>query len=167
MKIALIVIAVLVGLVLLLVVVGFLLPQGHVAKRELHVKRSPQEVWAVVSDFATWPTWWSHLQQTEKLPDVNGHAQWREKMKDGMTMTLETIEWTPPIRWVRRITNKDLPFGGQWILEIEPTGSGCLVRLTEEGEVYNPIFRVLSKFVFGHDATIRQCLTAMDKKLNG
>ncbi len=39
-----------------------------------------------------------------------------------------------------------------------PTGSGSRVTITERGEIYNPIFRTLARFVFGYTSTMETCL---------
>jgi len=48
---------------------------------------------------------------------------------------------------------------------VTPSGSGTRVRITEHGEVYNPVFRVLSRFVFGHTATLEEFLGNLERKL--
>jgi len=39
------------------------------------------------------------------------------------------------------------------------------VTITEDGEVYNPIFRFMSAYVFGHTATIEQYLTDLESRV--
>jgi len=39
------------------------------------------------------------------------------------------------------------------------------VAITERGEVYHPIFRVLSRFFFSPTASIERYLTALGEKL--
>jgi len=57
------------------------------------------------------------------------------------------------------ITDPNLPFGGRWLIELMPETSGAtLVRVREEGVVRAPFFRVLSKYVFGHDSTLKKYL---------
>ena len=48
-------------------------------------------------------------------------------------------------------------------MEATPSG-GTRVTVTEEGEVYNPIFRVVSRFM-DPSATIRQYLTNLAARL--
>jgi hypothetical protein len=43
--------------------------------------------------------------------------------------------------------------------------AGSELRITEEGEVYNPIFRFVSRFIMGHTATIDSYLSAVRKRL--
>jgi hypothetical protein len=60
-----------------------------------------------------------------------------------------------------RIADKDLPYGGQWTYELEPQGLQTALRITEDGEIYNPVFRFVSRFVMGHTATIDNYLRAL------
>jgi hypothetical protein len=64
-----------------------------------------------------------------------------------------------------RIADPDLPFGGTWTFEITPSDSGSDIVLTENGEIYNPLFRFMARFVFGYEGTIEQYLEDLRKKL--
>jgi hypothetical protein len=67
----------------------------------------------------------------------------------------------PPRRMVTRIADPDLPFGGGWTFELEPADGpqgGTSVRITEDGEVYNPVFRFVSRFVLGHTRSMERYL---------
>jgi hypothetical protein len=46
------------------------------------------------------------------------------------------------------------PFGGTWTYRIAPAPGGSELTITEDGEVYNVVFRFMSRFVFGHYATL-------------
>ncbi len=46
-----------------------------------------------------------------------------------------------------------------------PAPQGSTLTITEDGEVYNPIFRFMSRFVFGHEATMAAYLSAAEKRL--
>lgn len=46
---------------------------------------------------------------------------------------------------------------------LEPENGKTLVRITEDGEVYNPFFRFMSRFVLGQTATLDAYLKAMGK----
>ena len=73
-------------------------------------------------------------------------------------------ESAPPLRMVTRIDGKNLPFGGRWIFEISPTAEGCRLNVTERGEVYNPVFRFVSRFVLGYTGTLDRYLTSVARK---
>jgi len=150
-----------VGLIVLVVVVGVLLPKAHIVSRRACYKHGPEAIWNAI--FGP-PTWRSDVQRFEILPEQNGHRVWREHLKGNMKITLEAVEVKPPLRLVTKIIDKDLPFGGTWTHAIVPTREGCAVTITESGEVYNPIFRFMSRFVFGHSATIKRYLRDLGKK---
>ena len=38
-----------------------------------------------------------------------------------------------------------------------------IVRITEDGQVYNPVFRFMSRFVFGHARTMDAYLRALGR----
>jgi hypothetical protein len=62
----------------------------------------------------------------------------------------------PDQRLVTRIADKSLPFGGSWTYIVIPRGDSTTLRITEDGKVYNPVFRFVSRFVLGHTATMKK-----------
>lgn len=161
---ALVVIGGLIGLILLMTLIGVFLPQDHVATRSLTLPQPPEAVWQVVTDFAQQPKWFSEVTSSERLPDQNGRARWREVYGGDMEATVEVIEAKPPQRIVRKIVNDDLPFGGQWEYDIKPVDTGSQITVTERGTVNNPFFRFMSRFVFGYTATIEKYLQSLAAK---
>ena len=155
---------VLIGIVV--IVIGNFLPEQHVASKTLTLKQSPETVWQVITDFANQPKWHPDVKSVERLPDRNGHAVWQEEMS-GMKIPLETLETEAPKKLVRRIASDDLGFGGDWEYIITPTiEGGCQLTVTERGKVPNPLFRFLSKYVFGQTATIEKYLKALAGKFD-
>lgn len=144
MKWILICLGSLAGLVALSFLIGSMLPSGHTASRTLRLKRSPDEVWKVLIDYSAMPTWRTDLTKIERMPDANGHQVWMET--GGMSLPLEDIESDPPHKLVRRIADPNLPFGGTWTYQITAVADGCTVKITEDGVVRNPIFRLMSRF---------------------
>ena len=164
MRWILIAVVVLGALVSIVAGVGALLPKGHVASRTARLRQPAEAVWSAITDYAGAPSWRTELARVERLPDRNGHEVWSEVSKRGEVMPLETLESVPPRRLVRKIADPKLPFGGAWTIEITPSDSGSDLRITENGEVYNPIFRFISRFVIGHTATIDGYLKALGKR---
>jgi len=66
-----------------------------------------------------------------------------------------------PTRLVTRITDRSLPFGGSWEYLVTGDGNGSRVQITGHGEVYNPVFRFVSRFIMGHSATASASLKAL------
>ena len=164
MKWVLIAVAALFVLVALMALVGALLPKGHVASVRARFRAAPEAVFRVISDYARYGEWRSDVKSIDSLPPRDGHAMFRENGKHG-AITFEVMESTAPSRMKLRIADEKLPFGGSWTYALEPSSEGSSLTITEDGEVYNPLFRFLSKFVFGQTGTIVSYLNALGKKL--
>lgn len=163
MKIALYVAGGLVALVLIVVAIGSMLPVGHVASSERTVAASPEVVFALISTPAEFPKWRSDVKSVDILPPVDGKPRFRENGSNGAIL-MEVTEQVPPRKLVTRIADTELAFGGTWTFELTPSGSGTAIRITENGEVYNPFFRFMARYVFGHTATQRAYLDALEKR---
>lgn len=118
---------------------GAMLPVSHTASRRARFRKPPETVWAAIDRPRTF-------------------------QEDGVDYEVTRSE--PPRLLETRIASRNLPYGGRWTQEISPTPEGCELRITERGEVYNPIFRFLSRFVMGHTATIEKSFEALGRKLN-
>ena len=80
-------------------------------------------------------------------------------------ITYEVVESVAPSRWTTRIADPDLPFGGTWTYVITPLpDGGSTLTITEHGDVSNPIYRFVSRFVIGHTATLDKYLHSLAKK---
>ena len=127
----------LVALVAAIALVGSVLPRTHKASRTLRVKRSPEEVWPVVTQTA----------QASSVP-------------------VDLLESDPPHRLVTRVKETERNFGGTWTIAIVTVHGGSTVTVTEDGWVANPIFRFVSRLVIGHHATMDALLKQVAKTLN-
>jgi hypothetical protein len=156
---------VLAGILILITVIGYLLPKEHTVTREARFHQSPEAVWKTITDIDAMPSWRQGLKSVKRLPDKNGLPAWVEILDSG-TIPLETLTALPPLKLVVRIADPKLPFGGTWTYEITPAPEGCSLRIREDGEVYNLIFRFLSRFVFGYSATIDTYLKSLGMKFD-
>ena len=163
MKWILIVAGVIAALIALMALLGSLMPKGHTASRTTVINKSPEVLWQTMTDCAAFPQWRTDVKSVEVLPDRDGHKVWREDGKNGK-MTLETIEASPPTRLVVRIADPGLPFGGTWTYDLQASGGSSRVTITEDGEVYNPIFRFMANVFFSQSASIETYLKALGKK---
>jgi uncharacterized protein YndB with AHSA1/START domain len=150
-------------LVIAIVIAGYLLPVAHVATAEATFERAPADVFAMIADVRKYAEWRPDVSRVELLSDAP-RTRWKESGSNG-DITFELEEVAAPTRLRARIADPSLPFGGSWTYDVTPSGSGTTVRITERGEVYNPIFRVMSRFVFGHTATMEQFLRNLATKL--
>ena len=154
---------VLAGILLVMTLIGWLLPKTHHVTREAEFHRPPEAIWKAVTDIDAMPTWRQGLQSVKPLPDKNGLPSWMETSASG-TIPFETVVSQPPARLIVRIADSRLPFGGTWTYEIIPAAAGCRLRIREDGEIYNPLFRFLSRFVFGYSGTMDTYFRSLAKK---
>ena len=160
-----IVVGVIGGLIVLagiVALIGSRLPKTHVASRSILLRQSPQNVYAVVRDFASAPKWRSDVKQIEVEGPQGGPVYFREVGKNG-TINYELVEDVPAQRMVTRIRDTDLGFSGQWTYLFAAENGGTRVTIREDGEVSNVLFRFMSRYVFGHTATMDSYLTSLAK----
>jgi hypothetical protein len=121
-------------------------------------------VFATITDFARFPEWRSEVRTVELLGDDGRGMRFREDGKHGV-VTYRVERRQPDSRLVTRIDDPSLPYGGTWTLEVKPAPEGAALTITEDGEIYNPIFRVLSKGIFSPYATIDIYQSDLRKRL--
>ena len=165
MKWILIVGLILLAIVAVVVVIGLLLPQSHVATRRASIPSTCETVFAAITDVEQFSTWRRDVTKVERLPDRDGRPVWVEDGSSGR-MTLAVEHEDRPTLLVIRIADPDLPFGGTWTYNLQPGPESCEVTITEKGEIYNPIFRFMARFVFGYEATMASYLEALGSKFN-
>jgi hypothetical protein len=161
-RLALRIIGVLAALVAMLVAVGFSLPVQHVASGTASLSQLPDEIFVMITDVVRFPEWRSDVTSVELLSAAP--LRWREHGSNG-DITFVEEQLSRQTRFVTRIDEPSLPFGGTRTYELASGAGGTTLTITEQGEVYNPIFRVMSRFVFGHTATIDAYLAALQKRL--
>ena len=154
-----------IGVAVLVVFVGSMLSREHSVSRRAHFNHTPEAIWEVISDFANQTSWRTDVRSVERLPDKQGRQLWNETDKRGQTLTFETVESVAPRRLVRRIANENLAFGGSWTMEIGEYGEVTSLAITENGEVHNPVFRFMSRFIIGQTSAIDGYLRALGRKL--
>ena len=160
-----IVVAVVVALVLLvgiMALIGSRLPKNHVASRSIFLRKSPQDVYAVIRDFASMSKWRSDVKQVDVEAQPGGPVHFSEDSKHGR-VNYELIEDIPNQRMVTKIRDKDLGYGGQWTYTLAAENSGTRLTIREDGEVSNVLFRFMSRYIFGQTSTIDSYLTSLAK----
>jgi uncharacterized protein YndB with AHSA1/START domain len=164
MKIFLLLVLTLIALVGLILLIGASLPREHRVSRELLLRWSPAEVYAVLRDFANMPSWRTNVTRVDILEPVDRRLRFREHSKEG-AVTYELLEDIPTEKMVTQIVDRDLGYSGSWTYELVPEMDGTLLRITENGDVSNVFFRFMSRFVFGQTKTIETYLADLSAKL--
>lgn len=117
---------------------GKALPVAHVASRSKRIPARPDVIWGLINDPIASKGW------------------------AGDTKT-EVVEQDAPRLLVTKIVGESA-FGGTWTFEIAPEGHDASnVTITERGEVYNPVLRVLSRYLFGQTRTIDAYLAKLER----
>ena len=162
-------VVVIAALVAIVAAIGWMLPRDHVATATATVAAPQEVVWKVLDDPESYVAWRRDLKSVELLPVTPAGPSWREHSSDGrITYVAERRE--PPSLLVTRIADRDLPFGGSWEYRLAPDSADpgrTRVTITERGEVYNPIFRFLARYVMGHTATMDTYLASLRTRFPG
>ena len=134
--------AVVVGLIVLVTVIGAFLPRDHTASRAIVLQQPLERVWATIRN-------------------LEGTAAW---FPEGARVEVEVVEDRRPTKLVTRVvTGPRAPFGGTWTYELQLAPGGSRLTVTERGWIAVPPFRVIAHLM-GLDATIKSYLTALAKK---
>ena len=152
----------LIAVVVAVVVIGSLLPKRHVASRSATYRAKPEQLFALIAGPQNWRP---DVVRCEAVPDANGRELMRETTRDGKTVTYQLLDRVANRSLKRRIATPGLPYAGTWTIALEPGADSTTVRITEDGEVYNPVFRFVSRFVLGHTHTIDAYLRALGKSV--
>ncbi len=163
------ILGIIVALALCVVAIGALLPRGHVVSRQATFHQTPEAIWQAIMDYQKFPTWIKGVARVEPFKSADGNPGWTEVLSSGMRIPLEITAQDPPRRLVTRIADPKLPWGGTWTTEITPAPGGSIagtttMRITEDGYVNNPLFRFLSRFVFGYTDTLDSYMNSLGEK---
>jgi hypothetical protein len=143
-----------IGLVIVVAIIGMLLPKHHIATRRAAFKQSAAALWSLISDVDSFATWAPGVKSLEKLPPRDGQEAWKLIHNRGDSMSFALVERTPPSRFVTRIIDESA-FGGTWTWVITPQGeNAATVAITEDGDIHNPIFRFVARFILGYRGTM-------------
>ena len=144
--------------------IGSRLPKAHSASRSLFVHQTPEQVYAVVRDFGSAPSWRTDVKRIDLETRSDGRVHFREEGKNG-TVNYELAEDVPSQRMVTRIMDTDLGYSGKWTYVLTAVNGGTRVTITEDGEVSNVLFRFMSRYIFGLTATLDGYLKSLAKRL--
>ena len=135
---------------------GSRLPVAHRAAVTSTLDADPDAVWRRIDRIEEWPTW-----QDVTVELLGGDSV---RVRQAGETLLYRVDRSRPRTLITEIATPGLPFGGRWTWSVDSTASGrAAVTIVEDGEVYDPIFRFFSRYVFGHDSTIRTVMDALEE----
>jgi uncharacterized protein YndB with AHSA1/START domain len=150
--------------VLVLMLFGSFLPREHRATCRATFRAEIETLYALLADFDAYPGWRTGVQSVRRVDPIDGKPAFVEESKSGpVRYAVEASE--PPRKLVLRIADDSLPYGGTWTFALAPEADGTSLSITEDGFVEPALFRVLSRFVFGHYSSMEEYLACVARKL--
>ena len=138
---------------------GRSLPREHVATVSVEVAALPAEVFRTITAHEEFPKWRPDVKKVEVAGEVVtettgfGPIAYRVKEKTEQRVVTEIVA-----------DPQTSAFGGVWTYELEPVAKGTRVRITERGFVNPAVFRILSKYVFGHETTVKKYAADLERR---
>ena len=151
-----------IGLFLVAVATGALLPREHVARGERTLRLAPEAVAARIRDVGAYPGWRSNVDRVEIGTRAGGQIDFVEH-NGGDAVAFRLVEEEAGRRFRTTIADPDLPFGGYWIVTVDSAGDGSRVTVEEHGHVGNPLFRFVSTIILGHNRTLETWLSDLER----
>lgn len=143
-------------------VIGMALPAGHDATRSARIDVPAASVYPVLITPENYPDWRPDVERVERLDS----DRFREYWEDG-PIVFRILERHPPARVVIAIDDPEQPFSGTWTFELAPEGrqgEWTRVRITERGEVPNPIYRAMARVLMRPADSLEQYLRNLGRR---
>ncbi|MTI89207.1 MAG: SRPBCC family protein [Balneolaceae bacterium] len=145
---------------------GYMLPENHSVTVSREIEAPRNKAWERISTPSAFPAWRSTVNSVEVYSDSTVPLHWKESYSNNHPITFREARQIKDTLFVSRIVDKNLPFGGEWSISLDSLDmSRTQVTITENGEIYSPIFRFFARFVFGYDDTIHQYLDDLEASL--
>ncbi|MBN8577247.1 MAG: SRPBCC domain-containing protein [Cytophagales bacterium] len=162
MKWIIIILVALVALIAIVFLIGYFMPAKHQAiVKETFKGVTPGRIWQAITTAKDYTNWRTDLKNLEVVDSMH----WKETSEHGDVIDYEGQVVKEAEVFMTRIMTKDLPFGGSWTFELKPSGEDTELTITENGEVYNPLYRFMSRFIFGHDTTLKKYMKNLGDQL--
>ncbi len=139
---------------------GRSLPREHRVSSTITLVARPDTVYRVIRNVRGAALWWTDVQSVRPLAG-KPRESWEEDMGASGKVQLEITSENPGSQLITTVLNDDQQdWGGKWIYTVSSSASGTEVRITEEGWVEKPFFRVVSKLI-GHHKTVDSYLSSL------
>jgi len=152
---------------LVLTGIGTSLPINHHAACSATYAKSIPFLFAAVADDDASVSWRPGIASAVLVSGNGATAVWRETDSHGGVITYRTVAYAEGSKITRAIDFvPGMQFGGTWgyvfspgpmAVGHEPTSINR-VTIIEDGEIYNPFFRFLARYVFGFTQSMQTYL---------
>jgi uncharacterized protein YndB with AHSA1/START domain len=148
-----------------IVIAGGLVAREHQVARTVELAAAPEVVFATIAKLEDMPAWRPEVVRVERVSDAaGGLATYRELGVRG-AVTWTVVEAISPARLTLRIDGAGPGFEGTWTFDLASATHGTRLTVTERGEIDNPVFRFLSRFVVGYGQGLDTYLEALAGRL--
>lgn len=156
-----VVLAVLIGIVQWL---GGRVPERHRIAVAMRLRQSPEALFDTIADVKSAASWRNGMTSSVLLESAkDGAPRFRQTDGNG-TITYRIEESERPQRFVTRIDDQSLPFGGTWTISIAANSEVTEVEIVEDGEVRSSLFRFFACYVFGYYRSAEVYLKGLGKR---
>ena len=155
----------LISLVAIIFLIGFLQPEAHTATVSKEIPTSKEIVWEYITNPAEFTEWRSDVSKVVLKSDSSDALVWTEYYTYGDVLPFKEISRTDSSIFISEIIDEGLPFGGTWTITLTESKNSTVISITENGKVYNPVYRFFSKFVFGHETSMKTYLADLEQAL--
>ncbi|MEO0652014.1 MAG: hypothetical protein AAFZ65_15170 [Planctomycetota bacterium] len=150
----------LVALVVLIVLIGFALPERSDGRFVARLASSPEEVWEALQDVDAHPMTGKSKRSLEHLPEEAAGPHWREDMGHGEIIDVRTLALERPRRLVRTMASQASNMTSEWEYRLDPLDGGTRLEVSgathiRRGTWHMPIFRVMMRVGGGVRAGMR------------
>jgi hypothetical protein len=117
-----------------------------------HLAQPPQVLFATLTDFPNWPSWYEPAKSMEAV-EFEGRPAWRMELSSGPIIN-EVVESRPPeagqpAKLVTRVADPKSPVQGGWELTITESNGGSDLTVIDRAQIDNPLFRLLLWSILG------------------
>ncbi|HLJ84603.1 MAG TPA: hypothetical protein VKT51_10560 [Candidatus Eremiobacteraceae bacterium] len=151
--------------------IGTTIPIWHSTKCAADIAAPSDALFGAIADDGSSASWRPELRSVTLVSGSGPTTVWRETYKSGQELTLYTnrLGYASGRQLVRDIPfDPRLGFDGNWVFNVGKSGqrgeNKTRVAINEQGHIYNPVFRFLTKYVFGYSGSIRTYLTDLGAK---
>jgi hypothetical protein len=146
LKITLIILIVLVVLINIPIIGGLFLPKSHKFTKTAFLKYDPENIWVYITNIEHYPNWRPAVKKVEVVStNPAGLTSWMEYYRFNNRTMYQITEATPYSDLVIKTADKEAYSSCKWTVNIKEAENGTLLTITEEGEIYNPLFRSIAK----------------------
>ncbi len=143
--------------------IGAMMPTSHTATLSQSYLASQEQLWDLITNYAEYENWRSDIEKVELIDSIT----WREHYSHGEVLTFQQAEKDSLNYLKTEIIDKNLPFGGYWEYTLSVNDENTTwVEITENGEVYNPLFRFINIVFMDQTATIQTYLDDLESKVD-